>query len=411
MSTAVTPPMHAHGWNVYFLAASNSFHFAGLFRLDGFDITYREIFGRDAHLLCEASSPPVASPAVITSTDLDQLVTCPPAATWTTPGEHPALRFHLIRHRSCDLATGCAQHIRRTIRHRDARYLPLQKPSRAIARRSSQSPSKQSASSSTSLNKNSKSSQLPVNKEEDLTNMVAPPDTDIVADIGQRTIAGFRSSCLVAAQQCAVLGKGRSWCISPAVGPALQACHIIPQKHYHLYPDPEGPEGPNGDDDVELIPRRLENGIFLLSHLHELFDSRLFSIHPERLQIGTFMTYNILCDYHRHIAKLPSNVDRNALRHHYNIDRVVIHPRGYDLQQMAQIPAIRSALDEPYESVCEHKPKRRRISAHRLQEFSLDGDGITSPRPTYDSYITPPTSQLFLADVNWKLRKLTPSQD
>ncbi|KAM0247354.1 hypothetical protein ACHAQJ_009889 [Trichoderma viride] len=284
----------------------------------------------------EASASPAAFP------DLDQPITLPPPAPSTDPEEHLIVRFHLIRHRSCDLSSsallashlraGCARHIPLPIRRRDSRYLPPKEPShdarftrlplrrRTMARRGSQSPSKHSASGSTSPT----TSQLPVNEEEDFANIVAPPDIDIAADDARQTIAGFRSSCLVGARQCAVSGKGRSWCISPTVGPALQACHIVPQQHYHLYPDPN-----DGNNAIEFSPRRLQrawertwsarNGILLLSHLHELFDSRLFSIHPDTLQVRAFVPYDVICDYHGRTARLPSNVDRNALRYHYDM--------------------------------------------------------------------------------------------
>ncbi|KAH6605845.1 hypothetical protein Trco_004998 [Trichoderma cornu-damae] len=534
MSTAsVTPPMRAHGWNVHFLATSSGSHFAGLFGLDGFNLTYHDVLAEMR--LCfdipedrfqgqgwtnaqdsdadpwddlafgfagfvnlppsEASAHPAPSPAVVTCTNLNRLVTLPPAAPSTSPGERPIVRFHLVRHHSCNLPStaplashlkdGCARHIPRPIRRRDARYLPPEKPlnntlitplplrRRALARRSSQSPSRRSASGSTSPDKSPESSQLPSDEDEGFSNMMAPPDMDIAADVGRQTIAGFRSSCLVAAQQCAVSGKGRSWCVSPSVGPALQACHIIPQQHYHLYPDPESP------NDVGLSPRRLqeawqrtwsaENGILLMSHLHELFDSRLFSIHPETLQIRAFVPYDAIYDYHGVTARVPSNVDRNALRHHYDmfcienmaakmpwIDqpsefeiesatscttspfqtrtnfpgistprdtleqshpgddaRSTQHTRGDPFKRLRPatdgLKSERSALDESDDSVCEHKQKRRRISGHTCEEHPRDNDGNTGPGPTYDSYITPPTSQLFLADVNWELRKLTPT--
>ncbi|KAL7799200.1 hypothetical protein V8C37DRAFT_366959 [Trichoderma ceciliae] len=416
MSTAsVTSPMRAHGWNVHFLAAPAGSNFAGLFRRDGFDITYRDVLAEMR--LCfdipddrfqaygqpssqdlpvdpwdnlafgfvdfinlprdEASASHAPSNPVMTSTGLDQVVILPPTFS-TNPGEQPIIRFHLVQHRSCDLPStaslashlkaGCAQHIPRPVRRRDARYLPPKKPShdaqitrlplrkRAAVRRSSQSPSKRSASGSASPNKNSESSQLPINEEEDFTNMVAPPDMDIAADVGRQTIAGFRSSCLIAARQCAVSGEGRSWCISPAVGPALQACHIIPQQHYHLYPDPEGL---NNTDSIELSPQRLQeawqrtwsakNGILLLSHLHELFDSRLFSIHPETLQIRAFVPYDVICKYHGLTAIVPSNVDRNALRHHY--DMCCIENMAAEMPLMDQISKIElpaSGMTSPF---------------------------------------------------------------
>jgi hypothetical protein len=166
----------------------------------------------------------------------------------------------------------------------------------------------------------------PDDKEEDFANIVAPPDMDIATDFARQTMAAFRSNCIVAARQCAVTGKGRSWCINPSIGPALQACHIIPQQHYHLYPDAEGL---GNNDEAKYSPRRLrkawqrtwsaENGILLLSHLHELFDARLFSIHPDTLRVRAFLPYDVICDYHGREAMLPVKVNRNVLRHHYDM--------------------------------------------------------------------------------------------
>lgn len=129
--------MRVSGWNTHFLATSAGVRFAGLFRLDGFDITYRDILAEMR--LCfdipdsisqvhaqinsqgededpwdnlafafndyenlppgEASTPPTT----IVTTDLDQLVPLPPPASPTNVEEPPIIRFRLVRHRSCDL--------------------------------------------------------------------------------------------------------------------------------------------------------------------------------------------------------------------------------------------------------------------------------------------------------------------
>lgn len=207
----------------------------------------------------------------------------------------------------------------------DPRITSLPYRKRAAVRRSSRSPSKRSASGSVSPDKYSESGQL--HEEESLVDMVAPPDMEIAPDFGRQTIAKFRSSLLTFARRCAVSGKGRTWCYSPAIGPAVQACHIIPQQHYHLYPDPL--LDPQSSHSLEFSPQRLlkawectwafRNGILLLSHLHELFDARLFSIHPDTLQIRAFVPYDVICDYHGRTAALGAYVDRNALRHHYEM--------------------------------------------------------------------------------------------
>ncbi|KAL7946382.1 hypothetical protein V8C42DRAFT_320433 [Trichoderma barbatum] len=513
----------------YFLADSSGVHFAGLYQ-SGDMVTYRDALsemrlcfdlpggqttcsdGQDTdpwgclalgfagfvNLPAGAASN---SPSVcfVTDRDLDQPLVVPPAATSIDPGEHPIVRFHLMRHQPCDLSStaplvshlraGCAQHIPRPTRRRDTRYLPPKKhsndsrfarlPLRKVAmarRRSSQSPPKRSASGSVSPSKNSESNQLPTNEEDDFANLMAPPDMDIAADFARQTVAGFRSSCLVTARQCAVTGKGRSWCISPVVGPALQACHIVPQQHYHLYPDPEDFDG----NDVELSPRRLQeawqrtwaagNGILLLSHLHELFDSRLFSIHPDTLQIRAFVPYDILLDYHGCIARVPSIVDRNALRHHYEMcvieNMAAKMPPLMDLVPKSDIrsgtaspfsaganipyigPAVkdaenshagaqsgqnssgdpskraRPAKDGSSRSDDENQDGERPAKdsssysdeeepggavykhVRKRRRFSNKIEETAKSWPTYEGYITPSNSQYFLADVNWELGKL-----
>lgn len=112
--------------------------------------------------------------------------------------------------------------------------------------------------------------------------------------------------------------------MNPNVGPAVQACHIVPQQHYHVYPVPRAFTA-----DSRYSPRRLreawdrtwsaKNGLLLLSHLHELFDARLFSIHPETLRIRVFVPYDVILDYHGSVAQLSPVVDRRALRHHYDM--------------------------------------------------------------------------------------------
>ncbi|KAF5023173.1 hypothetical protein F66182_4770 [Fusarium sp. NRRL 66182] len=146
---------------------------------------------------------------------------------------------------------------------------------------------------------------------------------EVKHESARQIMAQFRSSCFVMAGRCAVSGKGRSWCINPTVGPGLQACHIIPQQHYHLYPDLRG------DQTTETCGRRLveawmqtwsaTNGLLLMSHLHEAFDARLFSIHPETLRIRAFVPYDTIMDYHGTEARVPLDVDRHALRHHYDM--------------------------------------------------------------------------------------------
>ncbi|KAM0293638.1 hypothetical protein ACHAPM_011604 [Fusarium culmorum] len=362
-SAAVTPQMRAHGWNVYFLADVNAFHFSGIFQSHdtGF-LTFRDVVDElrlcfelpDAMRLQENNDGSQTqdpwddiafglvsrdnslseSPRLVTNEHRDLQV---PSLVCPDFQERAVVRYHLVRHSACNLPSDvplnahlnarCATHIARPTRCPEPRYLPPKKPSsdpriaimpfrRTLrARTSSQSP-KRRASGSASPTKQQ--------EEEDVASIVAPPNMDeINHEYARQIMTQFRSSCLVMASRCAVSGKGRSWCMTPAVGPGLQACHIIPQQHYHLYPDSRDGQS------SELSRRRLRdawmqtwsatNGLLLMSHLHEAFDARLFSIHPETLRIRAFVPYDIFMDYHGMEARVPPDVDRNALRHHYDM--------------------------------------------------------------------------------------------
>lgn len=143
---------------------------------------------------------------------------------------------------------GCAKHISKPVRRVEPCYLPPKKPSSdprfaayplrrtARARKGSQSPSKRSASGSVSPSKDLEGGH-PSIEEDDLPDMVTPPQENIQAERAKRVMARFRDSCLASAHQCTVSGMGRSWYANPTIAPALHACHIVPQQQYHLYPD------------------------------------------------------------------------------------------------------------------------------------------------------------------------------
>ncbi|KAF9766743.1 hypothetical protein IL306_000816 [Fusarium sp. DS 682] len=159
---------------------------------------------------------------------------------------------------------------------------------------------------------------------QDISDMIVPvTEEEINRSYAQRIMDSFRSSVMVSAKRCAVSGKGQSWCVSPAIGPSLPACHIIPQQQFHLYP------GSQSSDDTRFSSRMLReawmstwapsNGILMMSLIHDLFDSRLLSIHPETLRIRAFVPYDAILDYHGCVAKVPEDVDRAALAHHYQM--------------------------------------------------------------------------------------------
>ncbi|TLD03619.1 uncharacterized protein PgNI_11644 [Pyricularia grisea] len=65
-----------------------------------------------------------------------------------------------------------------------------------------------------------------------------------------------------------------------------------------------------------MIP---SNGLLIASHLHQCFDQRLFSIHPDTDIIRVFMPYSLLMQYHGRPAALPPGLSRRALRLQYDM--------------------------------------------------------------------------------------------
>jgi hypothetical protein len=327
--------------------------------------------------------------------------------------------------------------------------MPLRKMLKGKSR--SASPSKHTVSGSVSPTRDGAADA----DDEDVTGMVAPPTMTLALDYAKSTAAKFRSSCLQASNICAVSGKGQSWYFSPSVGPALQACHIVEQQHYHLYPNR------NVEDDASLAdsPRRLQqlwhstwsakNGILLLAHLHELFDARLFSIHPDTHRIRAFVPYDVLTEFHSRKAFLPPIVDREALRHHYdmccieNMAALTPYPEimSLGIATSGTSTALSARTDfpltpSPGDASMGDPSKRSRPTQHdegqsskqndteealedegggkqrRLDDCRIDDEANHewAPVRSFDGHITPWNSRQFLADVNWELQKFTAAE-
>lgn len=171
--------------------------------------------------------------------------------------------------------------------------------------------------------------------------------------------------------------------------PALQACHIIPQQHYHLYPDNRYQGLADDGDDVELSPERLKqawtntwsnrNAILLMSHLHELFDARLFYIHPDTHRIRAFVPYDVITKFNGQEADLPAIVDRKALRHHYEMSCIE--------NMAAQMPLM--SLDSPNISSKTtpgiKTPLSGRVDLQMGNVVSRGGDPSKRARPDQDT--------------------------
>ncbi|RSL87568.1 hypothetical protein CEP52_015484 [Fusarium oligoseptatum] len=523
-SAAVTPSMRAVGWNVHFTIGweEDPGAFAGIYQAAGSDlVTFRNVC--DELRLCfefpsdaarsenddddnddpwssiafaladhpDFPSSPTICPSFVTEEYLDQPV---PSLPPLHPKEQNVLKYHLVRHKRCELPSSspldthlqarCAQHLPNPVRRRDSRYLPPSKapsdprltimPLRRKLKARSQSPTKRSASGSSSPRKNGSDDA----DEDEFDNILAPASMNIDLEEARRVTNDFRSSCLNRATCCAVSGEGEPWCPGPPIGPGVQACHIIPQQHYHLYPSTSGQ---HGDDDrpVEESPRRLQeawqntwnprNGILLMKHLHEFFDARLFSIHPRTLRIRVFVPYNALTRFNGQKASVPATIDRKALRHHYemccienmaaerpNLDaaspstsRMGTSGTGTPFSARTDFPLTPSSRGTQMETVIGmtgHPSKRsqptgsdqsqpRDASGHdnlaeeaeapmwndkkgckrrRLGDCQVD-DETSLHRDWFqedmpEGYITPANSREFLADVNWELQKFKARQ-
>ncbi|KPM34371.1 hypothetical protein AK830_g12205 [Neonectria ditissima] len=368
-NAAVSAPMRAAGWNVRLFAGQRPSLFAGVFQDPGSDlVTFRDIVD-ELRLCFEAPwtdtgaswdgvafglmSPTAAKPAFVTEQSFDKPV---PSLAPAAPKRPAVVKYQVVRHGECSLSEDsplsshiqakCAQHISQPLRRRDPRYLSPKATSldprfaampvrrKVKARSGSQSPPKRPASSLSPTRRDEQD-------DDDMAKMVAPLSMNIDEKAARVIMDNFRSSLLLTASCCAISGLGDSWVVSPAIGPALQACHIIPQRHFHLYPGVDT----YPDDDEEC--RRLiheawrqtwnpKNGILLMSHLHELFDARLISIHPDTLRIRVFVPYNVLTVYNGQEACVPDNVDREVLRHHYEM--CCIENMGAEMPLVESVP-------------------------------------------------------------------------
>ncbi|KAF5019179.1 hypothetical protein F66182_8829 [Fusarium sp. NRRL 66182] len=361
-NAAVTPSMRAVAWNIHFTIGKDEDPgaFAGIYQVPGSDlVTFRnvcdelrlcfeypctisdeedeETWSSIAFSLSQDNSPSSLDPSLsfVTEAEMDKPV---PSLAPLRPKEQNVLTYHIYHHKNCTLPSGsplkshieakCVNHLPNPVRRRDHRYLPPNKapsnpkltvmPLRKTLKARSVSPGKRSASGSASPTKED---------DDEFGNVVAPASMEIDIDQARKVINEFRSSCLNRATLCAVSGEGESWCPGPPVGPGVQACHIVPQYHYHVYPVASGTS--DHDDPLEGSYRRLKdawqstwsprNGILLMKHLHDFFDARLFSIHPRTFRIRVFVPYNALVRFNGQEAAVPTTIDRKALRHHYEM--------------------------------------------------------------------------------------------
>ncbi|KAI0442504.1 hypothetical protein F4803DRAFT_519264 [Xylaria telfairii] len=164
------------------------------------------------------------------------------------PMEQDVLKYHIVFHKTCSilpseplsvhLKNGCAQHLPEPTRCYDPRYLMPNKGSSnsAIAgkmplRRTLKASSPERSQSGS----NSPTEGLGDNNIEDM-DIVAPKNLEINEEVAKNTQNSFRHNCLARGNLCAVSRQGQPWCLATPVGPTIQACYIVPQIQYNVYP-------------------------------------------------------------------------------------------------------------------------------------------------------------------------------
>ncbi|TRX98063.1 hypothetical protein FHL15_001273 [Xylaria flabelliformis] len=385
-NSEVTIYRRAQAWNVCFKIGRRT---AGIYQVPGSNlITFRDVC--DELRLCYefpgeksgnnnddtwasiafalADSPDLGSEELqnVSFVTGDLLAKPVPTLSPAESNNPQVLTYCIVSHKQCSLPAGtalddhlkakCARPLLTPVRRIDPRYLPSnQNPcdpaiGEYLSRRQlkAYSQRKRGRSGRSSHNKQ-------VTDDEDdveLESMLAPADLNIDRQAAKAYQDLFRSGCVDLQLPCAVSGQGRSWWGD--IGPAIDACHIVPQLHYHLYPikdsdvfhvndmdttvDEEKAEEQTLDEQAaEVAEQRAaekrslklaeawfatwspENSIILRKDLHELFHARLFSIHPETFVIRVFVPYDILTGFNGKKAILSSIVDIEALRHHYEM--------------------------------------------------------------------------------------------
>lgn len=90
---------------------------------------------------------------------------------------------------------------------------------------------------------------LPDTEPEASSEIFVPVSELIDPTEARKVVVSFRGDVMISVRPCVVTGKGKTWCFNAGIGPGVQACHIVPPRHFHVYP--------NGDDITEFSGRRL----------------------------------------------------------------------------------------------------------------------------------------------------------
>ncbi|KAF5567956.1 hypothetical protein FPHYL_3019 [Fusarium phyllophilum] len=361
-TSAITPECRALGWNVVFYCGRFPRKFAGIFQAEGSDlITFRDVV--DEMRLCfqfQAADTVIsnnefahrnnaAADSDVSTGYWDDIVfalmdrsdqssipnlinkdiynTPVPSLAQLSSDTQDIIKYHVYIHRTCSLPVSspladhlrdqCAQHLSEPTRKHHPRYLPPNKSSR-----------------------NSKIAAVPLRNKDgshraalaaasgsEPANIVVPDDARMCRAYITQRMTDFRDNCCMRSSSCAVSGEGEFWVEGRSIGPGVEACHIVPQAQYHLYPTDQDPEANRGPPDLSLSNLltawektwSADNGIMLMKHLRYFFDLRLFSIHPDTHRMRSFVPYSPITRYNGKKARIHEDVDRNALQHHYDM--------------------------------------------------------------------------------------------
>jgi len=348
-----------YAWNVVFLDSDDA-EFAGVYQQDGF-LTFADVF-RELRLCFDFPGPGTLS---IWSNDGDNFDGIVPVHeddvegnTLFIPtdasGARTPLRLALHVRQDCAVPLSSTSPLEDHLRGQCARKvqpkkrfkrpylgineratdLPPSLPFRGGSRSGSQSPRKRPRSGSQSPTKSTSAALVDIAEEDAASGTTRGSALD--SPELRLLMQQFRATACSRNDRCAVTGLGRAWTRAGGLGPGVQACHIVPQLQYNLYPDRWPPSFSDSDLQPEPVVSassrdRLEkswkntwaggNSLLLLRHLHDLFDARFFSIHPDTKRIRVFIPYDVLMPYQGKLAQFDSRgvPDKRALGQHWDI--------------------------------------------------------------------------------------------
>ncbi|WJG35812.1 uncharacterized protein FOBCDRAFT_251859 [Fusarium oxysporum Fo47] len=384
MSVAtVTPTMREAGWNVTFHVGRNSWKFAGLFQAPGSDlVTFCDVI--DELRLCfefnARDNDEQQIPKLIEGNDRRLAV---PSLPNRAPKQPDVLKYHLIRHKSCSLPDNSPP--KEHLEAKCAQHIPP--PTRRPRPRGSQSPPKRQASDFVSPIKDGPDDGL------DAGSMIAPSRMQVDLEVAKKVMDEFRHAWGVYASCCAVSGEGDSWVINPTIGPALQACHIIPQNHYYLYPIIQDQED-DGDTGYKAIMLDHVDPNALRHHWDMCVMENMTAMMP-LLELPTGGT-NTPFSPSSELLMTPGSANGSQPESgRTGLGKEASVQEALDDQEVVALQHDSDETDGPI-------PKRRQLHDCEVREIHSPEEWIQDDM--MDSFITPFNRKVFLADVNWELQ-------